>query len=53
MQRTFAGAVAAVLFLSSFEAFAVAQRTFVWTAGDDANTVVNCSLVSPCRSGVT
>ena len=50
MQRSFAVAVAAALVLSSLDAFAVAQRTFVSTAGSDANTTFNCSLVAPCRS---
>src|SRR5262245_40830404 len=27
-----------------------AQRTFVSTAGNDSNTVANCSLANPCRS---
>jgi len=50
MQRSIAAAVAAALYLSSPEAVAVAQRTFVSTAGSDTNTTFNCSLVAPCRS---
>jgi hypothetical protein len=50
MQRSFAAAVAAALFVICPQAFATAQRTFVSTAGNDANTAANCSLASPCRS---
>ena len=48
--RPLLAAAAAAVVLFCPEAFAVAQRTFVSTAGSDANTVANCSLVSPCRS---
>ncbi len=48
--RPLLAAAAAAVVLFCPEALAVAQRTFVSTAGSDANTVANCSLVSPCRS---
>lgn len=50
MPRSLAAAVAAALCLSSPETFAIAQRTFVATAGNDASTAANCSIVAPCRS---
>jgi len=50
MPRSFAAAVAAALLAISADAFALAQRTFVATTGNDANTAANCSLVAPCRS---
>jgi len=39
-----------LLTLVSSAVHAAAQRTFVSTAGDDVNTVLNCSLAAPCRS---
>jgi len=50
MHRWLSAAVAAVFIVTCPRAFAVAHRTFVSTAGNDANTAANCSLVSPCRS---
>ena len=42
--------VALLLSLFSFApAHATVQRTFVASTGSDANTVLNCSLVNPCR----
>ena len=41
---------AAVLLVPCPDAHALAQRTFVSTSGNDANTGANCSLVAPCRS---
>lgn len=40
----------AVLLFPCPHAHALAQRTFVSTSGNDANTGANCSLVAPCRS---
>lgn len=50
MHRSHLALVAAALLLPSLGAAAAAQRTFVSTTGNDANTVANCSLASPCRS---
>lgn len=49
LYRISAVAAAAALLCSANEA-AAAQRTFVSTTGNDANTAANCSLASPCRS---
>ncbi len=50
MNRSHLALVAALLLLPCLDAAAAAQRTFVSTAGNDANTGANCSLASPCRS---
>jgi hypothetical protein len=51
MYRTIAvGMLAATALLPCNDALAVAQRTFVSTAGADANSALNCSLANPCRS---
>jgi len=51
MPRTIAGRLAALVALLSISTLAVAtaQRTFVSTAGSDANAGANCSIVLPCR----
>jgi hypothetical protein len=48
--RILIAALAAAVLLPCGNACAVAQRTFVSTSGNDANTAANCSLASPCRS---
>jgi len=42
--------LALALSLSAEVALASAQRTFVASTGNDANTASNCSLILPCRS---
>lgn len=49
MLRTLSLALSLLTLVSS-AVHAVAQRTFVSTAGNDGNTVSNCSLAAPCRS---
>ena len=46
--------ISPILALASFallagNAHAAAQRTFVASNGNDANTAFNCSIVNPCR----
>lgn len=50
MHRILAAALAAASLLLCQHVGAAAQRTFVSTAGNDANTAANCSLAAPCRS---
>ena len=53
MSKTIAmhGALASALLLAGVpDALAAAQRTFVASTGNDANTATNCALATPCRT---
>ena len=51
MNHRIAAAIAALVIAPSCtNALAAVQRAFVSTSGNDANTAVNCSVASPCRS---